>query len=104
MKSFMLLGNAAECFEAANQRMRDCEHDKWESFYANECLSDVKETAYCLKRLMGYVRNIGDGPDFFLWQREVLCEEEDKRVILITNLDNHMTDWELYEGLKEKQK
>ena len=104
MKSFMLLGNAAECFEAANQRMRDCEHDKWESFYANECLSDVKETAYCLKRLMGYVRNIGDGPDFFLWQRKVLCEEEDKRVILITNLDNHMTDWELYEGLKEKQK
>ncbi|MGN0426335.1 MAG: glycosyl hydrolase 115 family protein [Agathobacter sp.] len=104
MKSFLLLGNAAERFEAANQRMRDCEHDKWENFYANECLTDVKETAYCLKRLMGYVRNIGDGPDFFRWQREVLCEEEDKRVILITNLDNHMTDWELYEGLKEKQK
>ncbi len=103
LKSFFLLGNAAERFEAANRKMRDCEHDKWENFYANECLSDVKETAYCLKRLMGYVRNIGDGPDFFCWQREVLCPEEDKRVILITNMDNHMTDWELYEGLKEKK-
>lgn len=56
----------------------------------------MKETAYCLKRLMGYVRNLGDGPDFYKWQREVTYSENDAKVVLITNKENHMTDWELY--------
>lgn len=63
-KAFFLLGNAAEAFEAADSAMRDREHGKWKDFYANDCLTDVKETAYCLKRLMGYMRNLGDGPVF----------------------------------------
>ena len=45
---------------------------------------------------MGYVRNLGDGPDFYKWQREVNYSENDAKVVLITNRENHMTDWELY--------
>ena len=95
-EAFFLLGNAAEAFETGNEKMRECEHDKWKGFYANDCLTDVKETAYCIKRLMGYIRNIGDGPDFYKWQREVTYSENDRKVVLITNMENHMTDWELY--------
>ena len=87
------MGNAAEAFEAADSAMRDREHGKWKDFYANDCLTDVKETAYCLKRLMGYMRNLGDGPDFYKWQREVTYSENDCKVVLITNMENHMTDW-----------
>lgn len=100
-KAFFLLGNAAEAYDAADGSMRDREHGKWEGFYANDCLTDVKETAYCLKRLMGYVRNLGDGPDFYRWQREVTYSENDSKVVLITNMENHMTDWELYLAGKE---
>ena len=95
-KAFFLLGNAAEVYEAADKAMRDREHGKWAGFYANDCLTDVKETAYCLKRLMGYVRNLGDGPHFYGWQREVTYSAKDAKVVLITNMENHMTDWELY--------
>lgn len=95
-KAFFLLGNAAEAYEAADKAMRDREHGKWAGFYANDCLTDVKETAYCLKRLMGYVRNLGDGPHFYGWQREVTYSAKDAKVVLITNMENHMTDWELY--------
>lgn len=95
-KAFLLLGNAAEAYEAADKAMRDREHGKWAGFYANDCLTDVKETAYCLKRLMGYVRNLGDGPHFYGWQREVTYSAKDAKVVLITNMENHMTDWELY--------
>ena len=102
-KVFFLLGNAAEAYDAANTAMRDREHDKWKDFYANDCLADVKETAYCLKRLMGYVRNLGDGPDFYQWQREVTYSENDCKVVLITNMENHMTDWELYLAGKNRQ-
>ena len=101
-KAFFLLGKAAEMYESADAKMRGREHDKWKGFYANDCLTDMKETAYCLKRLMGYIRNIGDGPDFYMWQREVTYSKEDCKVILITNMENHMTDWELYLAGKEK--
>ena len=102
-KAFFLLGNAVEAYDAADCAMRDREHGKWKDFYANDCLTDVKETAYCLKRLMGYVRNLGDGPDFYKWQREVTYSENDCKVVLITNMENHMTDWELYLAGKNRQ-
>lgn len=102
-KAFFLLGNAVEAYDAADCAMRAREHGKWKDFYANDCLTDVKETAYCLKRLMGYVRNLGDGPDFYKWQREVTYSENDCKVILITNMENHMTDWKLYLAGKNRQ-
>ena len=102
-KAFFLLGNAVEAYDAADCAMRAREHGKWKDFYANDCLTDVKETAYCLKRLMGYVRNLGDGPDFYKWQRKVTYSENDCKVILITNMENHMTDWELYLAGKNRQ-
>lgn len=46
---------------------------------------------------------LGDGPDFYIWQREVTYSENDSRVILITNMENHMTDWELYIAGKMKR-
>lgn len=103
MQAFYLVGSAAEAYEKADAAMRSREHDKWESFYANDCLTDVKQTAYCLRRLMGVIRNLGDGPDFYMWQREVIYSAEDRRVVLITNMENHMTDEQLYEGMKECQ-
>ena len=98
-----MLGNAVEAYNAAASAMREREHGKWTGFYANDCLTDVKETAYCLKRLMGYVRNLGDGPDFYKWQREVTYSDNDAKVVLITNMENHMTDWELYLAGKNMQ-
>lgn len=99
-KSFYLLGLAKESFQDANSSMREREHDKWDGFYANDCLCDIKQTAYVLGHIMAYVRNFGDGPHFFKWQREFMYKEEDKRVVLLTNTENHLTDEELFEGMK----
>lgn len=103
-ETFYLLGNSSEYFSEANQIMRDTEHDKWEGFYSNDCLCDIKQTAYVLRYLMSYIRNIDDGPNFYKWQREYLYEEEDKRVVLLTNTENHLTDDEIYELMKKKHK
>lgn len=101
--AFYRLGQAKEAFEAADQAMRDREHHKWAGFYRNDCLTDVKQTAYWLGILMGVVRNLEDGPHFFLWQREVLYPPEDKKVVLITNYENHLTNEELYQAMKKKE-
>ncbi|ABX41990.1 glycosyl hydrolase 115 family protein [Lachnoclostridium phytofermentans] len=99
-EAFYHIGLAAEKFQNANDNLRAREYGKWKGFYANDCLCDVKQTAYVLRHLMGYLRNLGDGPHFYEWQRYFLYAEEDRRVVLITNMENHMTDDELFDCMK----
>lgn len=101
-QAFYHVGLAREEYLAANAAMRGREHGKWNGFYANECLTDVKQTAWLLGHYMGCLRNQGDGPHFYLWQREFLYPPEDARVVLITNMENHLTDSELFALMKEK--
>lgn len=101
-KSFYMAGKARKAYLKADHEMREREHGKWHGFYANECLTDVKQTAWVLEGLMSYLRNLGDGPHFYLWQREFLYSEEDRRVVLICNMENHLKDLELFELMEEK--
>lgn len=101
-RAFYHAGLAQEEYLAANAAMRGREHGKWNRFYANECLTDVKQTAWLLGHCMGYLRNLGDGPHFYVWQRDFLYPPEDARVVLITNMENHLTDEEMFALMKEK--
>lgn len=101
-QAFYHAGLAQEAYVQANTAMRSREHGKWHGFYANECLTDVKQTAWLLGCYMGFLRNQGDGPHFYEWQREFLYSPEDIRVMLITNMENHLTDQELFSLMKEK--
>lgn len=100
IEAFYRLGEAADWYEAVDGAMKACCHDKWRGFYDNDCQTDIKQTAYLLRLLMGYVRNLGDGPYYYQWQREIIYSEEDRRVLLLTNEENHMTDRELYAAMK----
>lgn len=101
-KAFFLAGKARKEYLAADSAMRSCEHGKWQDFYANECLTDVKQTAWVLEGMMSFVRNLGEGPHFYEWQREFLYPEEDRNILLILNMDNHLKDLELFALMEEK--
>ncbi len=51
---------------------------------------------------MSYLRNLGDGPHFYQWQRDFLYAEEDRRVMLVMNMENHLRDGELFDLMEEK--
>ncbi|MDF2613841.1 MAG: hypothetical protein K0S71_1627 [Clostridia bacterium] len=101
-KSFYYAGKAREEYLTANTFMRSREHGKWHNFYENECLADIKQSAWLLESLMSYVRNLGDGPHFYEWQRDFLYSEEDRLVMLILVMENHLKDQELFALMKEK--
>lgn len=101
-RAFYHAGTAKLHYEAANAAMRGREHGKWHAFYANECLTDMKQTAWVLAGLMSYVRNLGDGPHYYQWQRDFLYAQEDRRVMLVMNMENHLTDEELFGLMREK--
>lgn len=103
-KAFYVMGSSSENYQNADIAMRETEKGIFKGFYANDCLCDVKYTTYMLEHLMFYIRNLGDGPHFYNWQRNYIYSEEDRRVVLITNFENHLTDKELYEAMKKNGK
>ena len=104
MEVFYLLGRAAEAFDAADAAMRGWEHGQWRGYYQNECFSDCKFTAYLLRRVMTAVRAEGDGPHYYRWQRRFLYSGADRRIMLITNWENHLTDEELFRAMQKQRK
>lgn len=101
-KAFYQAGKAKKEYEAANGAMREREHGKWRDFYKNECLTDVKQTAWVLETFMGYLRCLGEGPHYYAWQREFLYAEADRRITLITNMENHLKDNELFQLMEQR--
>lgn len=102
-KAFYLAGRARECYLHADHVMRKREHGKWHNFYANECLTDIKQTAWVLEGLMSYLRCLGDGPHYYRWQRDFLYSPKDREVMLLLNTENHLTDHEIFELMKASE-
>ena len=102
-RAFYYGGMAREEYLKANQAMREREHGKWGGFYANECLTDVKQSAWVLKGYMSYVRNLGEGSDFHEWQRELTYSEDDRRVMLILMTENHLEDADIFQWMKKRE-
>lgn len=101
-KAFYHAGKARKAYQTANAEMRSREHGKWHGFYENECLADIRQSAWVLAGLMNHFRVLGDGPHFYEWKREFLYSEEDRRVMLILTMENHMEDEELFALMEEK--
>lgn len=96
LHAFYAAGKSRTAYLAADRAMREREHGHWRLFYANDCLADVKQSAWMMGVLMGVLRNHGDGPHFYRWQRRFLHAPEDADIALILNMENHLNDDDLF--------
>ena len=96
LEAFYLAGKSRESYLAADRAMREREHGKWHLFYANDCQADVKQSAWLMGVLMGVLRNAGDGPHFYRWQRRFMDPPEDADIMLILNMENHLDNDALF--------
>lgn len=106
LNAFYLAGKAWEAFDTGNRRMRGSERGKWIGFYQNDCQSDLKQSAWVMEGLMAYLRTLGDGPHYYLWQKQFMESKSGSRVSLILNKENHPDNRTLYTAMKrvfEKQ-
>ena len=62
---FYQAGRAKNAYTAANAAMRSREHGKWIDFYANECQTDIKQSAQVCGYLMSFARTMGEGPHYY---------------------------------------
>lgn len=96
LSAFYQAGKARAKYLEADRAMREREHGKWHLFYANDCQADVKQSAWLMGVLMGVLRNNGDGPHFYAWQRRFIDPPEDASIMLILNMENHLDNDELF--------
>ena len=96
LRAFYLAGKARKAYFAADRVMRDREHGCWHLYYANDCQADVKQSAWLMGVLMGVLRNNGDGPHFNRWQRRFRDAPEDAQISLVSIMENHMDNDELF--------
>lgn len=96
LHAFYRAGQAKAAYLAADRAMRDREHGRWRLFYHNDCQADVKQSAWLMGVYMGVLRNNGDGPHFYQWQRRFLDAPEDAQIMLILNMENHLDNDELF--------
>ena len=96
LEAFYLAGKAKAAYTAADAAMRQREHGPWHQYYANDCQADVKQSAWLMGVLMGVLRNHGDGPHFYRWQRQFIDPPEDAQIMLILNMENHLNNDELF--------
>lgn len=99
-KGFYLLGLGAQCFETADTALRQAEYGVWKGFYENDCLTDIKFTAYMIRTLMRTVRILGDDSRMADWYEDFVRPKEDRNVRLLAITDHHMTDDDLFQAMK----
>lgn len=103
LNAFLDFGRSAKLYEQANQLMRDSEHGIWNGFYYNDCFADIKHTAYMLRKMMGFVRELGDNARHDKWYREAVYAAEDMQIMTQLVTDNHLTDDELWEAFMRRE-
>lgn len=102
LDAFYLAGQAKDAYLAADRVMRDREHGHWRLFYANDCQADVKQSAWLTGMYMGMLRNHGDGPHFYQWQRRFTDAPGEADIMLILNMENHLDNDELFARMKAR--
>ncbi|MCB2339362.1 glycosyl hydrolase 115 family protein [Clostridium estertheticum] len=100
--SFIHVCASMKEYEKALSKMKESEHDKWMNFYRNDCLTNVKLTIYCLDTLRRYIRVLGDGSNFYNWEKQYVLSNEDRNIMLLATTTNQLTDDELYAKIKGK--
>ncbi|OZG67486.1 glycosyl hydrolase 115 family protein [Bifidobacterium eulemuris] len=100
--AFWYAGLARREYRKARLAMLSREHGVWQGFYANECLTDIAQSAWVISGLMAFLRTMGDGPHFYQWQRDFIYSREEAKITTLLNLENHLTDDELFEAMLVK--
>lgn len=101
-ESFYLSGRAAELFDKADRAMKEAEYGVWEGVYDNDCLTDIRFTAYMIRSVMRVIRAVSDDARLADWYEDFVRPKEDRKVRLLAITDHHMTDNQLFAAMKEK--
>lgn len=100
-RAFLRFGDSAVWFDKGVALLCGAEYGIWKDFYANDCIADIRYTAYMVRKVMGLARELGDNAKHDAWYQRycVPAEQDEKRTYAA---EPHKTDFELYEAMKKR--
>ncbi len=101
-RAFLRFGDSAVWFDKGDALLRGAEYGNWKNFYANDCITDIKHTAYMVRKVMSVVRELGDSPMHDAWYQKYCLSQEERQAGNAYITENHKTDFELYEAMKKR--
>lgn len=101
-KAFLRFGDSAVWFDKGDALLRGAEYGVWKDFYYNDCIVDIKHTAYMVRKVMGVVRELGDNSKHDSWYQKYCLSQEERDANHSYIAENHRTDFELYEAMKKR--
>ncbi|MFC6658269.1 hypothetical protein ACFQEX_23775 [Roseibium salinum] len=100
-QAFVLASQSLWAFEEALSAMTAAEHGKWRNFFRADWLTNVRITVYSVNALRMFYRSFGDNPDYFLWHKQFLMPESEKKIYLENTHRNPPSDDDLARRLQE---
>ena len=91
-RAFLRFGDSAVWFDKGAALLRGAEYGIWKNFYVNDCITDIKHTAYMVRKVMGVVRELGDNPKHDFWYEKYCLSQEEQEVKCAYVAENHKTD------------
>jgi hypothetical protein len=88
-RAFLRFGDSAVWFDKGDALLRGAEYGIWKDFYANDCITDIKHTAYMVRKVMGWVRELGDNAKHDAWYSKycLSAEEQEEYFNSFENID-----------------
>lgn len=77
--------------------------EKWQSFYRNDCYTNISYSIHLLATLRSFIRLFDDGENGDQWERKYLMAKGDARVMLLSNFHKAYSDEEIAMKLKSKE-
>lgn len=100
--SFIYVTQSIREYNKGLEAMTLAEYDIWRNFYRADWLTNIKSTIYSLDAVRKYLRMLGDSPDFFLWYKQYIMPENEKKIYLENTHRKPLSDDELADRLEEK--
>jgi hypothetical protein len=100
-ESFRLAWEARRYYGLCLEAMSRAATGRWKGFYDGDCLTNVKLSFDVMEILAGYIRIIGEGPSFNVWEREMLLPENERGVMLLSSKKRHLSNDELGKALNQ---
>jgi hypothetical protein len=101
VKAFLLANKSQNCYREGVEALSTAEHGKWTGYYDGDCLSDIRLTLFCVDALVSYLRVLGDGTDFHIWERDFLTPASEKQVMLLSSKKRPLDNQKLAEYLEQ---
>lgn len=98
-RCFVVLTRAMREYAYGLEYMSESEHGKWKDFYSCDWLTNVQVTIDEINALRGYIRLLGDAPDYFRWFKGYIMPETERNIYLENTQRRTLGDDDLAEKL-----